>query len=46
MINRRNQFFLNNLLVFCLVILMAGTGYRSLTCTLLDAFADGSNVQV
>ncbi len=47
MINRLIQFSLNQpLLIFCLVILMAGLGYWSLTHIPIDAFPDVTNVQV
>jgi cobalt-zinc-cadmium resistance protein CzcA len=47
MINRLIQFSLKQpLLVFCIVILMAGLGYWSLTHIPIDAFPDVTNVQV
>ncbi|NUM68558.1 efflux RND transporter permease subunit [candidate division KSB1 bacterium] len=47
MINRLIQFSLKQpLLIFCLVILMAGLGWWSLTHIPIDAFPDVTNVQV
>ncbi|RIK80647.1 CusA/CzcA family heavy metal efflux RND transporter [candidate division KSB1 bacterium] len=47
MINRLIAFSLKQpLLIFCLVILMAGLGYWSLTHIPIDAFPDVTNVQV
>jgi cobalt-zinc-cadmium resistance protein CzcA len=47
MINRLISFSLKQpLLIFCLVILMAGLGYWSLTHIPIDAFPDVTNVQV
>ncbi len=47
MINRLISFSLKQpMLIFCLVILMAGLGYWSLTHIPIDAFPDVTNVQV